>query len=78
MPPLSALSPGIPARVARVHAEGALLHRMEALGLCSGNLLQVLRRAAFGGPLHLRIGATELLLRRVDAGCVELAVADPS
>ena len=44
MPPLSALSPGIPARVARVHAEGALLHRMEGRPLTLPDLSAVVRR----------------------------------
>jgi len=33
----------------------------------------VLRRAWMRGPLHVRVGMTELMLRRRDAACVDLA-----
>lgn len=72
---LASLHPGTHAVVTKVRAEGALLHRLAALGLRSGNELLVLRQARFRGPIHVRIGTTELFLRRVDAMHVEIAHA---
>jgi ferrous iron transport protein A len=46
--------------------------RMAALGLLPGRRVVLLRRAPFGGPLHLRIGPTELMIRRADARAVLL------
>jgi ferrous iron transport protein A len=46
--------------------------RMAALGLIPGKRVALLRRAPFGGPLHLAIGPTELMIRRADARAVLL------
>ena len=47
---------------------GAELHaRLSALGLRPGRLVEVIRRAAMGGPLHVRVGTTEVMLRRREA-----------
>lgn len=47
---------------------GAELHiRLAALGLQPGKLVQVIRRASLGGPLHVRVGTTEIILRRKEA-----------
>ncbi len=70
---LASLHPGAQAVVTKVHAQGALEHRLAALGLRAGNALQVLRQARFRGPIHVRIGTTELFLRRADARHVEIA-----
>lgn len=67
------MHPGAWAIVTKVRAEGALMHRLAALGLRAGNRLLVLRRAQFHGPIHVRIGTTELLLRHADACHVEVA-----
>jgi len=45
---------------------------MKALGLTPGRQVTLLRRAPFGGPLHLRIGPTELMIRRIDARAILL------
>jgi ferrous iron transport protein A len=50
-----------------MHVDGDLRTRLVALGLMSGKEVQVLRRASFGGPLHVRVGTTEIILRRQDA-----------
>ncbi|MDE2128086.1 MAG: ferrous iron transport protein A [Betaproteobacteria bacterium] len=70
---LASLHPGTHAIVTQVRAEGALQHRLAALGLRAGNELEVLRQARFRGPIHVRIGTTELFLRRADARQVEIA-----
>lgn len=44
---------------------GAELHaRLAALGLQPGKFIEVIRRAKLGGPLHIRVGTSEIILRR--------------
>jgi Fe2+ transport system protein FeoA len=64
---LDLLSPDHSGAIAAVHPTGMTRERMAALGLVPGRRVQMLRRAPFGGPLHLRIGPTELMIRRIDA-----------
>ncbi|MGL5509824.1 MAG: FeoA family protein [Microcoleaceae cyanobacterium] len=51
-------------------------HRLAAMGIVPNQKIQVLRQALFGGPLHVRVGATtELAIRLQEAkmilvGCV--------
>ena len=72
-PRLVDLPPGATATVAALAADAGLRQRMEALGLRPGQNVQVLRRAWWAGPLHVRVGMTELMLRRRDAARVSLA-----
>ena len=67
------LTPGTSATVAALAAEAGLRQRLEALGLRQGQVVQMLRRGAWAGPLHVRVGMTELMLRRRDAALVNLA-----
>ncbi len=67
------LAPGVPATIGFLAAEQGLRSRLEALGLRPGQTVQVLRRASWSGPLHIRVGMTELMVRRRDAACVALA-----
>ena len=41
-------------QIARIDLEGEAAAWLDAVGLCKGERLTVLRRAAFGGPLHVR------------------------
>jgi ferrous iron transport protein A len=69
---LDRLAAGHCAAITAVHATGIAGERMAALGLTPGRHVAVLRRAPFGGPLHLRIGPTELMIRRSDARSILL------
>ncbi|BFM40112.1 ferrous iron transport protein A [Synechocystis sp. LKSZ1] len=54
------------------HGQG-LVNRLEAMGIIPGKPIQVLRKAALGGPLHLRIGSTtEVAMRRSEAQWVSV------
>ena len=64
---------GQAAAIAGVQAQPGLRQRLEAMGLNPGQQVVVLRRAWMRGPLHVRVGMTELMLRRRDAACVDLA-----
>jgi ferrous iron transport protein A len=67
------LPPGASATVCAVAADAGLRQRLEALGLRPGQVVQVLRRGWWSGPVHVRVGMTELMLRRRDAAQVSLA-----
>jgi ferrous iron transport protein A len=56
-----------------IEAEEALYHRLAALGLRAGKKVRLLRRAPFGGPLQIRVGMTEIMLRAEEARCVRVA-----
>lgn len=70
---LEGLHVGDSARIVELHVEADVSKRFAALGLRAGNWVRVLRRASLGGPIHLRIGTTELILRRHEARCIAVA-----
>ena len=70
---LNRLEPGESGTILAVDAGAELGQRLVALGLRIGNSVRLLRRARFGGPLHVRVGTTELMLRSREALCVQLA-----
>ena len=70
--PLTALVSGEEATVIAVHAEDALHHLLTAMGFRAGNSLRLMRRGAFLGPLHVRIGSTDVIIRRRDAQGIEV------
>lgn len=67
---LSDLAAGHSATISSLAVEPGLRHRLQALGLHRGQRVHLLRRGWWAGPLHLRIGMTELMLRRADAARV--------
>lgn len=64
---LSTLKPGESATIIALHTEEALYHRLAAMGFRIGKRIDLIRRAKFAGPLHVRIGTTDVMLRRSDA-----------
>jgi ferrous iron transport protein A len=69
---LSALGPGESGVITALHAEEDLYHRLAAMGFRIGKRVEILRLARFSGPLHLRIGTTDLMLRRNDANKIDV------
>lgn len=69
---LATLYPGETATIVSIHAEEALHLRLLALGFRSGKKVEVIRMAAFRGPLQVRIGTTDILLRRIEAGKISV------
>lgn len=73
---LSELNVGQSARVAQVQSGKhgkPLATRLAAMGLVADKEVCLLRKAAFGGPLHIRVGlTTELAIRRCEAASVLL------
>jgi Fe2+ transport system protein FeoA len=73
MIPLHELSAGDVATVAAIHADAALRSRLAALGVRIGQRVRMVRKGRFAGPLHIRLGTTDLILRRRQAGQIEVA-----
>jgi ferrous iron transport protein A len=72
---LNKLKPGEQGIIHAIHAEQALHQRLNALGFRIGKQIKVIRRASFNGPLHVRIGATDIILRGVEAERIQLNAA---
>lgn len=64
---LANLQPGDTADIVSIRAEEALHQRLQALGFRSGKQILLIRKASFSGPLQVRIGTTDILLRRNEA-----------
>lgn len=64
---LAALKPGETATISSVHADRGLSYRLAALGFRVGKRIEVIRQAKFSGPLHVRVGTTDVMLRRKEA-----------
>jgi ferrous iron transport protein A len=73
---LSDLPVGQWARVATWQLPDGLGSRLHALGMDVGKRVTVLRRAALKGPLHVRVGMTEFMLRHADAQHIQVEPID--
>lgn len=69
---LNRLDPGESGMIVAIDTGAELGQRLVALGLRIGRNVRLLRRARFGGPLHIRVGTTELMLRTREALCIRL------
>ncbi len=74
MAPLSQLLPGQSARIGAIDAEVQVCRRMAALGLRHGRRVAVIRKAWMNGPIQLRVGTTDLILRRTDAARIHVVM----
>jgi ferrous iron transport protein A len=70
---VAALHPGDFATIVSIHAEEALHLRLLALGFRTGKQIELIRKASFSGPLQVRIGTTDILLRRSEAAKISVA-----
>ena len=69
---LSAVQVGKSATIQALHVDTGFLFRLNALGLRIGKSFEVVRRAPFNGPLQVRVGSTDIMLRRQDADNIEV------
>ena len=72
---LAQLLPGQTATIGAIDAEDQICERMAALGLRRGRLISVIRRARMNGPIQIRIGTTDLMIRLCEAAKVHLLQA---
>ncbi len=73
---LEQLPTGQRALIAEVQGEDGLRARMLALGLRAGREVAVIRRANLGGPIQVRVGSTDLMMRRKEASLIQLTVIE--
>jgi ferrous iron transport protein A len=69
---LSQLKIGQHAIISAIEAEETLFHRLSALGFRVGKPLSIIRRANFNGPLHVRLGTTDVILRNTEAARIHI------
>ena len=69
---LSTMTTGQSATVHALHVDTGFRYRLHALGFRVGKSLKVIRIAPFNGPLQLRVGTTDVMLRRQDADKIEV------
>lgn len=64
---LSSMKPGEIATIVSIQTDEALHQRLLAMGFRVGKHIEVIRKARFSGPLQVRIGTTDILLRKNEA-----------
>lgn len=69
---LQQVATGESATIVRLDVDHELQNRLVALGMRVGKAVKVIRRAAFGGPMHVRIGTTEIILRTAEAALISV------
>jgi ferrous iron transport protein A len=69
---LSDLALGQGAQVVAIHCADSLAQRLSALGFRAGKPLQLMRAGKLAGPLHVRLGTTDVILRRSEAAQIEV------
>ena len=72
---LSTLAPRETATIVAIHTDGPLHQRLLAMGFRTGKLIEVMRHASFSGPVQVRIGTTDILLRRSEAAKITVCKA---
>jgi ferrous iron transport protein A len=61
-----------PATIDQVEDAGPLTTRMRAMGLRAGREVMVVRRSRLGGPMQVRVGSTDLIIRPREARLVRV------
>ena len=69
---LSQLKIGQQAVISAIEADEILFHRLSALGFRVGKPLSIIRQANFNGPLQVRLGTTDVILRSAEASRIRI------
>ena len=69
---LTDLSAGESAIILAIQTDDALRQRLLALGFRVGKRVDLIRKASFSGPLQVRIGTTDVLLRKNEAAKISV------
>ena len=64
---------GASVKVLALSFDEELSRRINALGIKVGTTLTILRQATFNGPIHIRVGTTELMMRVTQAKLITVA-----
>jgi ferrous iron transport protein A len=70
--PLNTLAAGRCGTILSIDAPAELVARMRALGLRAGRRIKVIRRSPFQGPIQVRAGQTDLIIRRAEAATIQM------
>ena len=73
-PNLSSLLKGQRATITGIHAPDGIRHRLQAMGLRTGREAEMVRRSRLG-PMQVRIGSFNLIMRRRDAARVFISIS---
>ena len=73
LPRLSDLRPGECAVINGIHAPDPIRLRLQSMGLRTGHVAEIIRCSLFG-PLQVRIGSVDLIMRRSDAARVLISL----
>ncbi len=71
---LSQLKIGQHAVISSIEADESLFYRLTALGFRIGKPLSVMRHGNFNGPLHVRLGTTDVILRKSEADRIHINI----
>lgn len=69
---LDQLPAGMIATVCYIEAQTEMTARLRALGIKPGNQVSVVRSAPLSGPLQIRAGQTDIILRRTEAASIHV------
>jgi len=69
---LADLSPGNSGIVSTISGANRIASRLMEMGFVPGALVEVLRRAPFGGPVQYRVHGTSITMRPAEAACVSV------
>jgi len=69
---LSELKPGERGVIRELRGQGRMVQRLYEMGLLEGTEVEVVRHAAFGGPVEICVFDYHLSLRRNEADLVEI------
>ena len=69
---LDQLPVGLSAMVCYIEAQAELTARLRALGIKPGNRISIVRSAPLSGPLQIRAGQTDIILRRAEAAAIHV------
>ena len=69
---LADLTPGSSAIVTAIGGASRIASRLMEMGFVPGAVVQVLRRAPFGGPIQYRVHGVSISMRSTEASCVSV------
>lgn len=72
---LDQLKPSMRGTIHALDVGKDLARRMAGLGLRPGSTIEVIRVGPFNGPMQVRIGHTDLMLRRSEAAHISVCLA---
>lgn len=72
---LSTLLPGQCGVIRALHTGKAFTYRLEALGFRVGRPVTLIRRALWSGPIQVRLGTTDVMLRRIEAQHIDISLS---